>query len=322
MGKDPREIRQEIERTRAELGNDLDLLNEKVNPARVMGRRVSATRTAVTGLRERVMGSAAETGSAPVTSSVGWHRARASVASSVSGRVAATPDLARRQAQGNPLAAGLIAFGVGWLAASMLPVTETEKQAAARLKDQASSLAEPVKEQLGEAAQEVAGNLQQTVQDAVSSVKGAAADATSEVQDQARHSAQQVRGTAESAASHVQGATQSATEQVKDTSRSAARRSDMPPPRPNQTRDGEPPRTPGSPPGGTLPLRSTRPTTRPTEGVDPPRTSRPAPDIRRADPQSGRPARRRQTEDLSEARVGPGVADPGPVRARKASLRP
>ena len=103
----------------------------------------------------------------------------------------------------------------------MLPVTETEKQTAARLKDQASSLAEPVKEQLGEAAQEVAGSLQQTVQDAVSSVKGAAADATSEVQDQARHSAQQVRGTAESAASHVQGATQSATEQVKDTTRSA-----------------------------------------------------------------------------------------------------
>ena len=40
MGKDPHQIRQEIERTRAELGTDLDLLNEKVNPARVMGRRV------------------------------------------------------------------------------------------------------------------------------------------------------------------------------------------------------------------------------------------------------------------------------------------
>ena len=144
------------------------------------------------------------------------------VASSVSGRVAATPELARRQAQGNPLAAGLIAFGVGWLASSMLPVTETEKQVGARLKDQASSLAEPVKERLSEAAQEVAGNLQPTVQDAVSSVKGAAADATSEVQEQARQSAQQVRGTAESAASHVQGATQSAAEQVKGTSTRSA----------------------------------------------------------------------------------------------------
>ena len=181
MGKDPRQIRQEIERTRAELGNDLDLLNEKVNPARVMGRRVSATRTAVTGLRERVMGSASETGSAASDQLRGVASGAGDVASSVSGRVAATPELARRQAQGNPLAAGLIAFGVGWLASSMLPVTETEKQVGARLKDQASSHAEPVEERLSEAAQEVAGNLQPTVQDAVSSVKGAAADATSEV---------------------------------------------------------------------------------------------------------------------------------------------
>ena len=77
VGKDPRQIRQEIERTRAELGTDLDLLNEKVNPARVMGRRVSATRTAVTGLRERVMGSAAETGSTASDRLPGWHRAPA-----------------------------------------------------------------------------------------------------------------------------------------------------------------------------------------------------------------------------------------------------
>ena len=132
MGKDPREIRQEIERTRAELSNDLDLLNEKVNPARVMGRRVSATRTAVTGLRERVMGSAAETGSIASDRLTGMASGAGEVASSVSGGVAATPELARRQTQGNPLAAGLIAFGVGWLTASMMPVTETEKQAAAR----------------------------------------------------------------------------------------------------------------------------------------------------------------------------------------------
>ena len=44
---------------------------------------------------------------------------------------------ARRQTQGNPLAAGLIAFGVGWLVSSLLPDSQKERELAHQLKDRA-----------------------------------------------------------------------------------------------------------------------------------------------------------------------------------------
>ena len=44
MGKSTDELRRDIERTRQELGYDVDALNEKVNPTRVVDRRVSAAK--------------------------------------------------------------------------------------------------------------------------------------------------------------------------------------------------------------------------------------------------------------------------------------
>ena len=42
------------------------------------------------------------------------------------------PDLIQQQTQGNPLAAGLIAFGTGLLLATLFPPTEAEQRAAAQ----------------------------------------------------------------------------------------------------------------------------------------------------------------------------------------------
>src|SRR5215213_4816350 len=58
---DPDVIRRQIEDTRRELSYDVDALNEKVNPARVVDRRVTAAKGRFTNLKERVMGSAHET---------------------------------------------------------------------------------------------------------------------------------------------------------------------------------------------------------------------------------------------------------------------
>jgi len=44
MTSNPDQIRQDIERTRASLSGDVDALNEKVNPARVVDRRMSAAK--------------------------------------------------------------------------------------------------------------------------------------------------------------------------------------------------------------------------------------------------------------------------------------
>src|SRR5512133_4053508 len=58
---DPEVIRRQIEDTRRELSYDVDALNEKVNPARVVDRRVTAAKGRITSVKERVMGSAQDT---------------------------------------------------------------------------------------------------------------------------------------------------------------------------------------------------------------------------------------------------------------------
>lgn len=47
MGEDPERIEQEIERTRAKLGEDLDALEEKVNPKKVANRSVDKAKEKV-----------------------------------------------------------------------------------------------------------------------------------------------------------------------------------------------------------------------------------------------------------------------------------
>ncbi|MDG5809090.1 hypothetical protein P9869_42085 [Streptomyces ossamyceticus] len=60
-----------------------------------------------------------------------------------------------RQTQGNPLAAGVITFGSGLLAASLLPTSQAEEQAASQLSEKASEAIEPVKQAAVESAQKV-----------------------------------------------------------------------------------------------------------------------------------------------------------------------
>ena len=54
---DPNEIRAEIDRTRAEVGHDVDALAEKVSPSRAVGRQTDRIRERVDHVRESVMGS-------------------------------------------------------------------------------------------------------------------------------------------------------------------------------------------------------------------------------------------------------------------------
>src|SRR4051812_49751365 len=53
---DPEVIRRQIEDTRRELSYDVDALNEKVNPSRVVDRRVSNVKGRVVRAKDRVMG--------------------------------------------------------------------------------------------------------------------------------------------------------------------------------------------------------------------------------------------------------------------------
>jgi hypothetical protein len=201
----PEEIRREIERTRAELSNDVDALHEKVSPARIAERRVQSAKGAVTSVKEKVMGTASNT-----TSAAGGGLSTATdkvsgAGSAVAGAASSAPQMARQRAEGNPFAAGLIAFGVGWLASSLLPATEKEQRAAMAVKDKASEHSDKLTAPLTEAAQEIKENLREPAQQAAESVKSTATDAASTVQDEAKSAKGDVTDQAKQAKDTVKG---------------------------------------------------------------------------------------------------------------------
>ena len=223
---DPDVIRRQIEDTRRELSYDVDALNEKVNPARVMDRRVTAAKGRITRVKEKVMGSASDTTSAAhyrASNAAGTVQGAASnaagtvqdaassaadsvqnAASTAVGAVQQAPDTIVRQTQGNPLAAGLIAFGVGWLVSSILPASEKEKQLAQQaetaIRENKDALLEPAKQ----AAQEVGEQLKPAAQQAVESVKATAQDAATTVAEEGKSAAADVQGKAQQAKTTVQ----------------------------------------------------------------------------------------------------------------------
>ena len=71
---DPDQIRADIERTRAELSDDVNALTEKVTPSRIVQRRVDRTKDRFGALRERVMGSASDTTRATEPAKAANHR--------------------------------------------------------------------------------------------------------------------------------------------------------------------------------------------------------------------------------------------------------
>lgn len=177
--RDPDEIREEIEITRVSLSSDVNALADSVKPGNVARRQAGKVRGAASGLKDRVMGE----GSDPSGSSGSTVSSAASsvgdAASSVREAATSAPAQVRDRAQGNPLAAGLIAFGVGWLVSSLLPASQAEQQAAQKVKDSAGPVADEVKG----AAQQVADNLREPAQQAAEAVKQSASDAGDSVQD-------------------------------------------------------------------------------------------------------------------------------------------
>src|SRR5215207_8484738 len=212
---DPDVIRRQIEDTRRELSYDVDALNEKVNPARVVDRRVTAAKGRMTNLKEKVMGSAHNTTTQAhgmASNAAGSVQgAASSAADSVQGAastavdaVQQAPDTIVRQTQGNPLAAGMIAFGVGWLVSSLLPASEKERQLAQQaetaIRENKDALLEPAKQ----AAQEIGDQLKPAAQQAAESVKATAQDAATTVAEEGKSAAADVQGKAKQAKTTVQ----------------------------------------------------------------------------------------------------------------------
>ena len=213
---DPEQIRREIERTQAGLSQDVDVLTEKVTPSKIVERRVDSVRDTAVRLKDKVMGSAPlhSDGTASgqdVASSVQEATSTAAgavqdAASTAAGTVQEAPQAVRRQTRSNPLAAGLIAFGAGWLVSSLLPASRREQELADQTKQIAQEKVQPVLQQV---AGEVTDNLREPAQQAVESVKSTAQDAGQTVADEGRAAAQDVAGRAQDAAGSVRSSANS-----------------------------------------------------------------------------------------------------------------
>lgn len=212
MGQRPDEIREDIERTRGDLSRSLDVLGDRVSPRQVAQRRVSGMRGRLASMRQTVMGSADGGGVRGAMSGIGTGAGQpgGDAAGTVTDQLRDAPDAMRQNVEGNPLAAGFIAFGAGLLLGSIIPSTETEQR-------MASTIAEgmqPVIEQAKDTASELASGLEDSARQAVAELKDGAAGAVEEIKDEATGSADEIKREAAGAAHDMRNEAQNAAQQV------------------------------------------------------------------------------------------------------------
>jgi len=182
MGQSADQLRRDIDNTRDDLGNTLDAIGDRLSPARMVQRRKNRMLNGLQTVRDKVMGTASDTGSAmghTVTDAAGGVSDAAGDAVSA---LKETPDAIRRQAQGNPLAAGAVAVGVGVILASVFPASDKERRAADQLMDKA----EPLTEDLKGAGREITEHLREPAREAVAQIKDAATEGTQSVAETAK----------------------------------------------------------------------------------------------------------------------------------------
>ncbi len=200
------QLTRDIEHRRAELSRDLDALTDKISPSQIVERRKEAARGKLRGVRDKVMGTAQDTRQSLASAGSGAggsvSGAASGVASSVTDTAHSAKDTLQSQTEGNPLAAGLIAFGAGWLVSSLMPVSEKESRAAQQLVETAKD--SPLMEEARSLGQEVGQNLKESAAEAAQEVKSTAQESVETVKQEGQSSAETVKSEGQERAQNVQ----------------------------------------------------------------------------------------------------------------------
>ena len=160
-------VRNEIDDTREHLGATVEAIGDRVLPGRIIERRKETTARSLRGLRDRIMGTAHDT-----------REQLADSAGSTVDHLRDAPESLAQHTEGSPLAAGGVAFAIGFLAAAMWPPTEPERHAVEKVADAAPDLTDDIA-QLGhdvagtvkEQAVGVAEELKTSVSEAATAMK-------------------------------------------------------------------------------------------------------------------------------------------------------
>jgi hypothetical protein len=189
MTRDADQIRADIERTRGELGSDVDALADKVTPSKIVHRQTDKVKEAFGSAKDHVLGVASD-------ASDRVHDATSNAGNSIS----SAPGAAVAKAKGSAVGVGLIAFGVGLLVSSLIPASDKEKELASSVKDAAEPLvtaatdsAKEVADHLKEPAQDAAASLKDTATDAADAIKSEATGATGDIKDTAKHAKEDIQ---------------------------------------------------------------------------------------------------------------------------------
>lgn len=212
--EDPDAIRAEIERTRGDLSRNVNALGEAVQPSSIAKRQAGKVGQAAGNFKDRVMGAANDARDNVFGGSDDDYYGQDSrrsfgelsgdVRSDVETRASDLKRTAQNRANGNPLAAGLIALGAGWLLGSLIPASDRERQAAEEARDRAQPLLENVQAEAKQVAQEARGNLQPAAQEAADSVKTRAQEGAENVKAEGQTAADDVKTSARGARDNVQ----------------------------------------------------------------------------------------------------------------------
>jgi gas vesicle protein len=186
MGQGTEELSSDIEGTRRDLSRDLDALTNKVSPSQVIERRKAATRNRLGSMKDKVMGSA--------------HSATSSVSaggSNVGDTAQSAMGTVQQRTEGNPLAAGLIAFGAGWLVSSLIPASDKETRLAGQAVERAKQHGGPVMDEARSTGQQMAQDLKEQATQAADEVKSSAQESVQTVKDEGQSSATNVKDDAQ-----------------------------------------------------------------------------------------------------------------------------
>lgn len=200
MGQSTAEVKRDIEATRDEMSGTIDAIADRTSPARVMRRQRRRMGDGVRSAREWVMGSAEQAAGSTGDALQSAREGAGNMADTVRDVPGQAGQAVQQQTRGNPLAAGVVAFGAGLLAAYLVPSSAAER----RVTRQVREGAEPVLSELTDAGREVADDLRSGLGQAASDVKdtatesarhlvGEAKDTAGTVSDEAMDRAQTVR---------------------------------------------------------------------------------------------------------------------------------
>jgi len=204
MGQSTEELNTQIEQTRARMAGDLDALQDRVSPSAIVERRKAAARSRVSGLRDKIMGTATDVRdtvrdkassagdtvsgampSMPSTSDVSTPDVRGAASSAVG--------TAQTQVQGSPLAAGLVAFGAGLVISSLIPSSKAEADLAHQTIEAAKEKGQPLLEEARDAGQSLAQDVKEQATQAAQEVKESATQSAQKVKEEGQSSAESVR---------------------------------------------------------------------------------------------------------------------------------